>query len=78
MLSQRNRSTVDYLYFCHSGWKRDVTQKLLFRSVWQSGTAKSGIGGIFPCDSSEILEDKVQVGGFGLACTRKMKAKISM
>jgi len=50
----------------------------LFRSVWQSGTAKSGIGGIFPCDSSEILEDKVQVGGFGLACTRKMKAKISM
>ena len=78
MLSQRNRSTVDYLYFCHSGWKRDVTQKLLFRSVWLSGTVKSGLGRASLRGSSEVLEAKVQVGGSGLAYTRKSKAEISM
>lgn len=46
-----------------------------FRS---GGAAISEIVWSKPRAPSEILEDKVQVGGFGLACTRQSKAKINM
>lgn len=58
--------------------ERDIAQRLLFRRTLTKRCRKIGNSHDKPRYDDEDVEDKVTVGGLGLAVTRKTKSKISV
>ena len=54
---------------------RDITRKLLLRSVPVKWCSYIGDSSYLPRSANETLEDKVTVDGFGSAVTRKLRQR---